>query len=163
MAVDALRERLRFPDFKSEKKIFSQISEGEINGEKIFICKPQAFMNLSGKSVGEIFRFYKMDPSDIFVFQDDLDLDFGQIRFRAKGTHGGHNGIKSIIENIGSSDFPRIKFGISSAMRDSVTPENFVLMNFSTDEWKQIPKLIEAGINKYLDFSGLKEVLENKN
>ncbi len=151
LAVEKLAEKYNFPDFKLEKKFFGKITEGEIEGEKVIICKPETYMNLSGKSVSTIANFYKIPPTDIFVFHDDVDLDFGVLRFRNKGSAGGHNGLKSIIANLGTEEFPRIKFGISNPAREQIPTENFVLMNFSPEEWEAVPEILEQGIKKLLE------------
>ncbi|MCD5382835.1 aminoacyl-tRNA hydrolase, partial [Candidatus Gracilibacteria bacterium] len=88
--LDFFAKKNNFGDFKDEKKFFGEISEGNIGGEKVILLKPQTFMNLSGKSVQAILNFYKIDFEDFFVIYDDKDLDFGKIRFREKGSSGGH-------------------------------------------------------------------------
>ncbi len=111
MAVDKMREKYGLDE---KVKFQALISEKVIKGEKIIFLKPQTFMNLSGNSVIEIINFYKLDPKeDIIVVYDDMDLPFGQLRVKDKGSSGGHNGIKSIISHIGDN-FIRIKCGIGS-------------------------------------------------
>ncbi len=158
LAVEKLAQKFDFPAFRLEKKFFSQISEGEISGEKVILCKPETYMNLSGKAVLAILNFYKLKPADIFVFCDDLDLDFGKIRFREKGSAGGHNGLKSLIFVLGTQEFLRIKFGISNPDRDKIPTEKFVLMNFSKEEQARVPGILEEGIEKFLqNFSETRE------
>jgi peptidyl-tRNA hydrolase, PTH1 family len=112
LALDFLREQWGFPDFAASKH-HAVISEGNRNGEKILLVKPITYMNLSGRSVASLVGFYKFDPSlDLLVLSDDLDMEFGKIRYREKGSSGGQNGIKSIIESIGTDEFSRIKIGI---------------------------------------------------
>ncbi len=149
-AVDLLVSKYQFEPFKTEKKFLAQIAEGEIEGERCLVAKPQTLMNLSGKSVRELQHYYKIEPQDVFVFQDDLDLPFGQVRFRQSGGSGGHNGIKSIIQHLGTEYFSRLKFGISNPQREQIPTENFVLMNFSAEEETDIPSLLEAGIDKFI-------------
>ena len=114
MMMDFLVKNLDFPAFKEEKKFFGELSYAQLENEKIILLKPHTYMNLSGKSVSAVARFYKLDIKDIFVFFDDVDLPFGKIRFRKNGGSGGHNGIKSILESLGDNQFQRIKFGIQN-------------------------------------------------
>ena len=110
-------------------------------------------MNLSGKSVAVIANFYKIEPSKIFILSDDVDLPFGEVRFREKGSAGGHRGIQSIISSLGTDTFGRLKFGISNEQRDLVPTEAFVLQKFSPEEWKKIPEILERGVSKLLEHS----------
>ena len=96
-------------DFKKHKAVCGR---GYIEGEKVVLAKPQTFMNLSGESVRELVDFYKVSPQEVVVIYDDISLDVGQLRLRAKGSAGGHNGIKSIINHLGTQEFPRIKVGV---------------------------------------------------
>ena len=88
------------------------IGTGIIAGEKVMLVMPQTYMNLSGESIGEILRFYKLSPADLIILYDDIDLDVGKLRIRAKGSAGGHNGIKSIIAHIGTETFDRVRIGV---------------------------------------------------
>lgn len=93
-------------------KYHALIGEGTIDGQRVILMKPQTYMNASGKAVAEAANFYKLDPSHILVYSDDISLAPGRLRVRRDGSAGGHNGLKSIIECIGSQDFPRIKIGV---------------------------------------------------
>ncbi len=131
MAVDELAKTLDLPDWRLEKKFFSQITTGEIKGQKIILAKPQTFMNLSGKAVLAIKNFYKIPLEACFIFSDDLDLQFGETRFREKGSGGGQKGLSDIIRVLGSQNFPRIKFGMDNEMKTRMPTEDFVLSKFS--------------------------------
>ena len=96
------------------KKHQSILREATFNGKKLLLCWPETFMNNSGAAVSEILRFYKLDPKTLIVISDDISLDPGRIRIRAKGSHGGHNGLKDIIELLGTDEFVRIKIGVGS-------------------------------------------------
>ena len=109
LAVDAIYRRHSFSPWS--KKFKAEIAEGELGGEKVMLIKPQTFMNLSGESVGEAMRFYKLQPSDIVVIYDELDLPPGKARLKTGGGHGGHNGIKSIDAHCGK-DYRRLRLGI---------------------------------------------------
>lgn len=132
-------------------------------GDTIFL-KPLTYMNNSGQAIRKIIDFYKIDPKDVYVFYDDMDLEFGRLRLRDKGSSGGHNGIKSIISHIGEN-FNRIKFGIGSKKNDTIS---HVLGNFSKDEEEEINKKLVIlnnlidDIKKDIDITNLKNKYNNK-
>lgn len=134
-------------DFKMETKMRSEIAQCFINGEKIMIAKPQTYMNLSGEALSLIKNFYKIETKNILVIYDDIALPLGKMRFRDKGSDGGHNGIKSIIHHIGSTTFDRLKLGIGP-QPEYLKSEAFVLQNFNSEQLNLIsdnmPKFIEA-------------------
>ena len=103
-------------------------------GKKCIIMKPQTFMNNSGEAVGEAARFYKIPPQNIIVVSDDISLDVGKIRIRRKGSAGGHNGLKSIIEHLGSEDFPRIKVGVGKKPNAYTDLADWVLGRFPKEQ-----------------------------
>lgn len=90
------------------------VGKGMIDGERVILAQPQTFMNLSGESVRALMDYYKLDLSQLLVIFDDISLEVGQIRVRGKGSAGGHNGIKNIIQHMGSQDFARIKIGVGA-------------------------------------------------
>ena len=138
LVVDSLRKKFNLSDEREKFQAF--VSEKNIDGEKVIFFKPQTFMNLSGNAVIEIINFYKLDPKkDIIVIYDDMDLPFGDIRIREKGSSGGHNGIKSIISHIGE-EFIRIKCGIGAKEKDAV---EHVLGEFNQTEQKNLDKILE--------------------
>jgi PTH1 family peptidyl-tRNA hydrolase len=99
----------------TEKKFKAVYGKGMIAGEKVVLLKPQTYMNLSGESILEAVNFYKCDPEeDLIVIYDDIDLDVGRLRIRGKGSAGGHNGVKNIIEHLGTQTFPRIRVGVGA-------------------------------------------------
>ena len=149
LAIDYLVKTANFSEFRFEQKFFGEVSVGSINGQRIMCLKPHTYMNLSGKSVLAIKNFYKLDAADFFIFSDDLDLDFGVARFRTKGSAGGQNGIKDIISVLGTSEIPRVKFGINSDVRAKMPTENFVLSKFTDEELKKIPEILASGVNKF--------------
>jgi len=117
------------------------IGEGMIAGEKVILAMPQTFMNLSGESVRELCAYYKIEPADVIVIYDDKDIDVGKIRVRPKGSAGGHNGMKSIIYQLGSDEFTRIRVGIGTPPQGLV---DYVLGRFSKEEQVAVA---EAGKN----------------
>lgn len=111
MTVDLLAEQwdMTWRDGKGK----ALIGEGHVSGQKVALIKPQTYMNLSGEAVKAFMDFYKLDIANMLVIYDDLDTEFGHLRLRYKGGSGGHNGIKSIIQHIGTEQFNRIRLGIS--------------------------------------------------
>ena len=116
----------------SRKRFNAELAEGNIDSVRVMIAKPQTFMNLSGDAVGKLFAFYKIDPNDLLVVYDDLDLPLGKMRLRPKGGAGGHHGMESIISRVGTSDFPRLRVGIGRPNPDADIEH--VLSNFEGDE-----------------------------
>lgn len=109
-AIDALAQSLGVKIDRA--KYHALIGEAVIDGVRVILMKPQTFMNASGKAVAEAANFYKLNPDHILVYSDDISLAPGRLRVRRNGSAGGHNGLKSIIECIGSQEFPRIKIGV---------------------------------------------------
>ena len=113
--------------------------EGLINGKKVILLKPTTYMNLSGESIREVVNFYKISNEEIIVIYDDISLEVGRIR--EKGSHGGHNGIKSIIANLGTDVFPRVKIGVGAPKGNLVS---HVLGKFSDEEVEILRESIKA-------------------
>jgi PTH1 family peptidyl-tRNA hydrolase len=140
MAVDALQ---RLPSFSPwSKKFKAEISEGDIAGEKVLLIKPLTFMNLSGESVGEAMRFYKVKISDIIAIHDELDLVAGRARIKTGGGHGGHNGLKSIDAHCGK-DYRRLRLGIGHP-GDKERVNGHVLGDFAKSDKVWLEPLIDA-------------------
>ncbi|MBI5975553.1 aminoacyl-tRNA hydrolase [Staphylococcus canis] len=112
-----------------------------INGEKVMLIEPLTLMNLSGDAVGPLMNYYNVDIDDLLVLYDDLDLAQGQVRLRQKGSAGGHNGMKSIIKVLGSSDFKRIRIGIDRPTNGMSVPD-YVLQKFSKSEMQVMNPVI---------------------
>lgn len=118
--------------------------EGKIAGEKVYLVKPQTYMNLSGDAISEMAKFYKIPPENIIIISDDVSLDAGRIRVRQKGSAGGHNGLKSVIYQLRTDVFPRVKMGVGAPMHEDYDLADFVLGRFSKEE---IPVMENAIIN----------------
>lgn len=125
----------------SKVKHQALIGDGHIAGERVILAKPQTFMNLSGRSVREILAYYKLSAENLIVIYDDFDTPMGGIRIRKKGSAGSHNGMKSVIYDLQTDDFIRIRIGIGSASAQKW--KKFVLTDFSKDEMPLICKGIE--------------------
>ncbi len=139
MAIDAIAERHNFLPFK--KRFQGEVAEGVLNGTKTLLLKPQTYMNLSGKSVGEAAHFYKLPPAQVVVAHDELDLAAGKIRMKTGGGHAGHNGLRSIDAAIGPN-YRRLRIGIGHPGKDLVL--GYVLQNFHADERVWLDPLLEA-------------------
>ena len=113
--------------------------EGFIENKKVILLKPLTYMNLSGESIRELANFYKLEDDEIIVVYDDISLDIGRLRIREKGSAGGHNGIKSIIQNLGGDKFPRVKVGVGQPKDNLV---KHVLGKFSKEDREHIEKVI---------------------
>ena len=126
------------------------IYETRIDNNKVIFLKPQTFMNLSGNSVRKVIDFYHIAIEDVFVISDDLDLNIGNFKLRMSGSSGGHNGLKDIESKIGSSNYKRMKIGISKV--DGIDTKDYVLGNFSSSENKILDKLFSDLIDVLNDF-----------
>ncbi len=156
MAVNAIADAFSFGPFKS--KFQGQIAEGKIGNEKVLILKPETYMNRSGQAAREAMDFYKISPSDIFVFYDEIDIFPGKLKVKTGGGAAGHNGIRSLIAHIGEG-FHRVRLGVGHPGHKDLV-HNFVLSNFSKadSEWvapvldavaKAAPRLIEGDIARF--------------
>ncbi|MBO5359961.1 MAG: aminoacyl-tRNA hydrolase [Clostridia bacterium] len=139
LCMDLLSDKLKVKINKIKFK--STVGEADIGGHRCLLMKPQTFMNLSGEAVGEACKFYKIPPENVIVIFDDISLPCGSLRIRRKGSAGGHNGIKSIIQHLGSDNFPRIKLGVGDKPHADFDLADYVLSNFSKDE---IPLMKQA-------------------
>lgn len=140
MAADAIARRHSFSGFS--KKFRGEIAEGTLAGEKALILKPMTFMNLSGDSVGEAMRFYKLTPADLVVIHDELDVAPGRLKLKTGGGNGGHNGLKSIDAHCGK-DYKRLRVGIGHpGDKSRVNPH--VLGDFSKADQDWLSPLLDA-------------------
>ena len=148
MFADILANKLGC-SFSIETKFKSEIAKGEYNNEAIWIVKPQTFMNLSGEALLSLKNFYKIDINTLFLVYDDISLDLGKIRFKSKGSDGGHNGVKSIIKHAQTDKFDRLKFGIGP-QPSFMKSEDYVLQNFSQNELDILKTSLNNSIDAFL-------------
>ena len=140
-AITRISDDYRIPlDSKAHK---ANCGKGYIEGEKVIIAQPITYMNLSGESVRALVNFYKVAPEDIIVIYDDISLDVGQLRIRKKGSAGGHNGMKSIINHLGTDEFPRIRVGVGDKPKDWDLAD-YVLSRFQGDEQPAIREALQS-------------------
>lgn len=143
-AIDILADKL---GCKIDKTKFQGLyGQTTYNGKKLFLLKPLTYMNLSGRSVLQLSAYFNIPPQRIIVMFDDISLEPGRLRVRADGSAGGHNGIKSIISELGSQDFPRVKIGVGAKPHPEQDLADWVLSSFSPQEEKALcPALDNAG------------------
>jgi peptidyl-tRNA hydrolase, PTH1 family len=142
---DELQETANFDDWSDNKKFQAQTSEGTINNEKIVLVKPLTFMNNSGLSVQSILNFYKETSKNLTVLHDEIDLTFGNFKIQTNKSAAGHNGIQSIIDQINSQDFTRIRIGIGKENKNRQgDTAKFVLNRFSLIEKFKLKELLKT-------------------
>ena len=130
LLVDLLAE---FYELQFRTKFQGLWTEGNVEGERVLFLKPQTFMNLSGRSVSDLCHFYKVHGDDLLIVHDDMDLPLGKLRLRNQGSAGGHNGIRSILTELGSEKFWRLKLGVGRPPKEW-DPARFVLSPFEENE-----------------------------
>lgn len=148
--ITYLSDKYNIPVNSREGKAL--VGKGILAGEKVMLAQPQTYMNLSGESVRALMDYYKIDIEDLLVIYDDISLDVGQIRIRGKGSAGGHNGIKSIIQHTGTQEFARIKIGVGQKPEGGDLVKH-VLGRFSREEdgmFRDVFALAEEGLLAWL-------------
>lgn len=148
--VDCLAQRLRCRFRLRGRTVLGETVWG---GAPLYLGKPVAFMNVIGGSVARLLRDLRLDPSRLVVVYDDLDLPFGRVRSRQKGGHGGHNGVRSVIEALGSDEFRRVKLGIGRpTVKDEIV--DWVLTAFDPEERDALPPILERAADAVLELVG---------
>ena len=128
------------------KKSFSGLcGEGSQHGQRLLLLKPQTFMNLSGRSVAEALRFHKLTCADLIVVHDDLDIPFGRVKVKEGGGHGGHNGLRSLLQELGGGQFVRVRVGIGRPLHGDAV--NYVLTNFNAEEMSGLPQVVDGVVD----------------
>ena len=136
MAIDALARALDIPIQRVELRAL--VGKGLLDGQRVILAKPQTFMNKSGQAVASLARFYKIPVDQILVVHDDLDLPFGNLRLRPEGGTGGHKGMDSIMNRLGTREFPRLRVGIGRPP-GRMDPADFVLHDFDPPQQELLP------------------------
>lgn len=144
ICIDKIAENLQVKMTKIKFK--SYVGEGKIADKKILLMKPTTYMNLSGEAVMEAVNFYKLQPEQVLVVFDDISLEPGKVRIRRKGSHGGHNGIRNIIERMGKDTFPRVKVGVGKKPHPEYDLADWVLSRFTDKEMKEIDEVAKNTI-----------------
>jgi PTH1 family peptidyl-tRNA hydrolase len=147
-AIDLLAEKLGCKiDRLKFQGLYGQVNYG---GGKLYLLKPQTYMNLSGRSVLQLSAYFNVPPQRIIVLFDDISLEPGRLRIRADGSAGGHNGIKSIIQEVGSQNFPRVKIGVGAKAHPEQDLADWVLSTFSASEEKALASALERAADAAL-------------
>jgi len=141
--VERLGIALGLPFDKDQKQ--ARVALGDFDGRRVVLAKPQTFMNESGRAVAALTRFYKVPLECLLVVYDDLDLPLGSVRLRPEGGSGGHKGMRSIIEHLGTQDFPRLRIGIGRPP-GRMDPAAYVLQDFSADERPLLEETLERAV-----------------
>lgn len=143
LVIDELAKKY---NLELNKEMFNGVyAKTRIQGEDVIFVKPQTFMNLSGECVGQLCRYFKVEVEDVFVVYDDMEIRFGQLRIRKNGSSGGHNGIKSLIQHLGSQEFPRLKIGVGRPSENRSVVSH-VLAQFSPIQEQHLPELLTAAV-----------------
>ncbi len=146
LALDSLRRSFDLPPFQPETTFSAEMSSGFFNGAKIILAKPTTFMNESGRAVRAILDFYKLEPKNLIVIHDDLDLAPGVLRTTESSRSAGHNGVQNIIDALGTQDFFRIRLGIGRPIEvegTCIPSHDYVLARFSSDERAEHERLFQ--------------------
>ncbi len=157
--VEALAEAHRLSFSRTEHQ--AETAHGHIEGERVVLAKPQTWMNESGRAVGALSRFYKVDPQDILVIYDDLDIALGTLRFRSNGSSGGHRGVQSIIEHLSTDDFHRLRVGIGRPP-GQMDPAAYVLQNFSATETDLVWEVLRTARDLAQDWIAGEPILQRQ-
>ncbi|MTI83326.1 MAG: aminoacyl-tRNA hydrolase [Firmicutes bacterium] len=145
LVIERLADKLDIPITRPFFR--AQVGQVFIAGEKVILAKPQTFMNASGQSVAPLLNWYKLSLADLMVVYDDLDLTPGVMRIRPKGGSGGHRGMASIMEHLGSGDFARLRVGIGKPEPDQRDTSDWVLGKFDREEKKEIEATVEKAVD----------------
>lgn len=145
--IDALARELKVT-LVPERSYWGLMARTSINGQNVWLLKPQTFMNLSGKSVGALARFFKIQPSEVLVVHDELDFAPGQVKLKLGGSHGGHNGLRDIHAQLGSADYWRLRIGIGHP-GDRAEVANWVLKKPAPDQMKLIEDAISHSLKAW--------------
>lgn len=138
--VDELASRAR-TSFSRHKKSGAEVAGARLAGRQVYLAKPQSFMNLSGQPTAALARFYSVEPTDVIAVHDELDIDFGLVRLKRGGGEGGHNGLKSLTQHLGTRDYLRVRAGIGRPPGRQ-DPADYVLKPFSSTERPEVPLLV---------------------
>jgi PTH1 family peptidyl-tRNA hydrolase len=144
MVIDRLAHKLGLAVEK--KKFKALVGQGQLGREKVLLAKPQTFMNLSGEAVSSLLHWYKLETSDLLVVLDDMDLPPGKLRIRPEGGSGGHKGMESIIRELGSESFPRLRLGVGKPETPDFDGADYVLSTLAGDDLKAFEEAVDTAV-----------------
>lgn len=164
MLADRLADRWRC-NWQMERKFEARLARAERGGRKAVLCQPQTFMNASGDAVGAISRFYRLTAERVLIMVDDADLPLGQIRLRPEGGTGGHHGLESVEQQLGSRNYARLRVGIGRRASDARQITNYVLGRFEADEREMVEKVLDRAAEQVECWlsAGIKEAMNRFN
>jgi PTH1 family peptidyl-tRNA hydrolase len=149
--LERLRGELSLPAFQTNKSLFAQLSEADVEGKQVILFSPLTYMNESGKAVQAALKNFALKASNVVVIHDDKDLKLGDIRAKTGGSSAGHKGVDSIDREIGTNEFTRYRLGIWSEVADKIGTDKFVLAKFLPEEEPAIRNLIDKATAKIVD------------
>ena len=155
MGFDVINKIATKYNIKVEKKGFNSLyGTGIIENEKVIFCKPQTYMNLSGEAIIQFVNYYKIDPKNVIIIYDDIDIEPGVVKLRKKGGAGSHNGMKSVVENLKTTEFPHVRIGTGKPLIKSDLI-NYVIGKVSDENYEILLKGINIGLE------AVEEILKN--
>ncbi len=155
MGFDVINKIATKYNIKVEKKGFNSLyGTGIIENEKVILCKPQTYMNLSGEAIIQFVNYYKIDPKNVIIIYDDIDIEPGVVKLRKKGGAGSHNGMKSVVENLKTTEFPHVRIGTGKPLIKSDLI-NYVIGKVSDENYEILLKGINTGLE------AVEEILKN--
>lgn len=155
MGFDVINKIATKYNIKVEKKGFNSLyGTGIIENEKVILCKPQTYMNLSGEAIIQFVNYYKIDPKNVIIIYDDIDIEPGVVKLRKKGGAGSHNGMKSVVENLKTTEFPHVRIGTGKPLIKSDLI-NYVIGKVSDENYEILLKGINIGLE------AVEEILKN--
>lgn len=150
--LEAFASQIIGTEIKWKKRFFAQMIQHQVEKQKIILAKPQTYMNLSGNAVERILSYYNITSSQLLIIYDDIDLPLGRMRIRLKGSSGGHRGIESIIQSLGTEDFPRLRIGIrNEVLLQHSDYSSFVLSPFLPEEEVILENVLERVVDAITD------------
>jgi peptidyl-tRNA hydrolase, PTH1 family len=147
LVVEEIARRAQ-AEWSFEKKFNTRVARRDVSGRKVLLAEPQTFMNSSGEAVGAMLNFYRVPGSHVLVVVDDADLPLGELRLRPKGSSGGHHGLESIEQHVGSQNYARLKVGIGRTRDGRREITNFVLGRFSSEETAVLDKILRRAADQ---------------
>ncbi len=150
--LEYLERKYGFKIDEKKKNLDSIVSQVYINNEKVLFVKPQTFMNLSGNAVLKVKKWYDVEDKDILIIFDDIDIPFGEFRYKLNGSGGTHNGMKNIVQMLNSKNMPRLRFGIGGIKHQKQDMIDFVLQRFSKNEMGMLEDVFTKAEERFLEF-----------
>lgn len=154
LVIDELAKRFGV-ELRLKRALEVEIGEGEINGERVSLCKPQTFMNVSGRAVEKVMKKYPIDAEKLLVVYDDADLPFGDVRMKSGGSSAGHRGMQSILDIFpAGTNIARARVGIGRPDHPDMALEDYVLQQWTEKEWGIIPSVLDEAIGQVVSYAG---------